>query len=218
MIKDLKFSLMVVDLDNTLYEADNGVFSRMDAKMNSYIRRELKVNHDEADVIRVKYWKQYGSTLKGLMEHHGHDAEPFLKEVHDIDAHELLLPQQGLYQLLQGLNVKKVVHTNGTKEHAETILKALGIRECFDAIYDIRFNRYTPKPCVDTLKQLFAAEHVEAKHVLVIDDMEDNLKVAKQAGAKTAWVHPDASRTSHGWDVAVTSFAALFNDASKTSA
>ena len=58
MIKHLKYSLMVVDLDNTLYEADNGVFARMDTKMNTYIRRELNLNHQEADEIRVKYWKQ----------------------------------------------------------------------------------------------------------------------------------------------------------------
>ncbi len=209
MFSHLDFSLAVIDLDNTLYEAGNGVFARMDAQMNAYIRRELQLNQKEADEIRVKYWKAYGSTLKGLMQHHGHEAEPFLREAHDINAHELLIPQPELHQVLEAMDVRKVIHTNGTKEHAETILAALGIRHYFAEIYDIRFHAYTPKPCADTLKKLFAVEQIAAQHVLVIDDMVNNLSAAKQVGALTAWVHPDAETTTHAWDVAATSFLNL---------
>ncbi len=209
MLSRLDFSLAVIDLDNTLYAADNGVFARMDTRMNAYIQRELHVDADEADYLRVKYWKQYGSTLTGLMKHHDHDAEPFLREVHDINAHELLVAQPELRQVLEAISVKKVIHTNGTTEHAEAILSALGIRHYFAAIYDIRFNRYTPKPCADTLLQLFDSERVKSGGVLVIDDMPNNLAAARQAGAKTAWVHPEAEQTPHEWDVAATSFAGL---------
>ncbi|MDQ7005048.1 MAG: pyrimidine 5'-nucleotidase [Ghiorsea sp.] len=214
MIKQLTIDLMVIDLDNTLYAADNGVFARMDEKMIAYIQRELGLGRKEANVLRVKYWKQYGSTLKGLMVHHGHDAEPFLFEAHDVDAHELLSPHDELRDVLQDIPQRKVIHTNGTTEHAETILNALGIRDCFAAIYDIRFNQYTPKPCVKTLQQLFAQEGVAAAQVLVIDDMEDNLMVAKQAGAKTAWVHPTATQVNHGWNQAAVSFLDLKLEAS----
>jgi len=209
MLSTLEFSLAVIDLDNTLYAADNGVFARMDAKMNAYIQRELDVNLDEANRLRIQYWQQYGSTLKGLMKHHGHDAEPFLKEAHDVNAHELLQSQPELRQILNGIDAKKVIHTNGTKEHAESILSALGILQDFDAIYDIRFNQYTPKPCQQTLLQLFKAEQVDQEAVLVIDDMENNLQVAKDLGAKTVWIHPEAEQKSHEWDIAATSFAAL---------
>ncbi len=202
-------SLAVIDLDNTLYAADNGVFARMDQKMIAYIQRELGLDKQSADDIRIKYWKQYGSTLKGLMLHHGHEAEPFLLEVHDVAAHELLSPHDELHAVLQAMPMRKVIHTNGTKEHAETILDALGIRDCFATIYDIRFNQYTPKPCMATLKQLLAAEGVDAREVLVIDDVQDNLRVAKKAGAITAWVHPDAGKQVHTWDMAATSFVDL---------
>jgi len=209
MLSTLDFSLAVIDLDNTLYAADNGVFARMDAKMNAYIQRELDVNLDEANRLRIQYWQQYGSTLKGLMKHHGHDAEPFLKEAHDVNAHELLQSQPELRQILNAIGAKKVIHTNGTKEHAESILSTLGILQDFDAIYDIRFNQYTPKPCQQTLLQLFKAEQVDQEAVLVIDDMENNLQVAKDLGAKTVWIHPEAERKSHEWDIAATSFTAL---------
>ena len=209
MLSSLNVSLAVIDLDNTLYAADNGVFSRMDARMNKYIQRELQVDAKEADYLRVKYWKAYGSTLKGLMKHHGHDAEPFLREAHDINAAELLTTQPELQAMLRRIPMRKVIHTNGTQEHAETILNALGIRDSFDKIYDIRFNSYTPKPCQDTLASIFDLEGVRGKDVVVIDDMQDNLQVAKQLGARTAWVHPDAGQESHGWDIAATSFTGL---------
>jgi len=110
---------------------------------------------------------------------------------------------------LQAIPQRKVIHTNGTTEHAETILNALGIRDCFAAIYDIRFNQYTPKPCVDTFYQLCETEGVKPQDVVVIDDMQDNLAVAKQAGAKTAWINPQALSQPHDWDIAATSFVDL---------
>lgn len=209
MLLTLNFKLAVIDLDNTLYAADNGVFARMDEKMIAYIQRELGLNREQADILRVKYWKQYGSTLKGLMQHHGHAAEPFLFEAHDVDAHELLSAHDELRDVLQAMPQRKVIHTNGTTEHAETILKALNIRDCFAAIYDIRFNQYTPKPCVDTFVQLCEKEGVKPQDVVVMDDMPDNLAVAKQAGAKTVWIHGDAHKQSHDWDIAATSFVDL---------
>ncbi|MBF0282685.1 MAG: HAD hydrolase-like protein, partial [Zetaproteobacteria bacterium] len=83
---------------------------------------------------------------------------------------------------------RKVIHTNGTKEHAERILNVLGVSEHFQAIYDIRFNHYQPKPCSVTLQMLLDAESTPAHCSIVVDDMADNLHAAKQLGAKTVWV------------------------------
>jgi len=212
MIRQIPFKLAVIDLDNTLYAADNGVFSRMDARMNAYIQRELKLDFDQANAMRVKYWRQYGSTLRGLMLHHGQDAETFLLEAHDIAAHELLMPNATLAQTLAQIPVRKVIHTNGTREHAEKILEVLGVQHHFAEIYDIRFNQYQPKPNVSTLLQLFEKEQVEGRDVLVVDDMPNNLTAAKEAGAKTAWVHADAANNIHEWDIAATSFSGLLRD------
>ena len=180
--------LAIVDLDNTLYAADQGVFERMDRRMTAFIMRELAVSHEEADALRLNYWQQYGTTLRGLMWHHGVEPEPFLHEVHDIQAYELLQPNQALNDALTQLAVRKVIHTNGTKEHAQAILQALGVAHHFSEIYDIRFHAYTPKPCKDTLSQLLQHEGVSPQQVVVLDDMEDNLQVAQELGARTCWV------------------------------
>ncbi|MDQ7011555.1 MAG: pyrimidine 5'-nucleotidase, partial [Mariprofundaceae bacterium] len=80
----MPFELAVIDLDNTLYAADSGVFARMDRRMTAFVSHELGVDAETADRLRLKYWREYGTTLRGLMLHHGMEPEPFLHDVHDI--------------------------------------------------------------------------------------------------------------------------------------
>ncbi|TLS77086.1 pyrimidine 5'-nucleotidase [Mariprofundus erugo] len=193
----MPFELAVIDLDNTLYAADNGVFARMDKRMTAFVAKELEVEPEEADRLRVKYWKEYGTTLRGMMLHHGMEAEAFLHDVHDIDAHEILKPDPALDAALARLPGRKVIHTNGILEHAERILDILGVAHHFAAIYDIRFNNYIPKPDRETLAMLIRAEGCRPERTLVVDDMEDNLKIARELGCKTVWITQD---TGGYWD------------------
>jgi len=205
MIQSLpSYDLAVIDLDNTLYAADNGVFARMDTRMTAFVCRELGVEHSEGDALRVRYWKEYGTTLRGLVLHHGIEPEQFLHEVHDIAAHELLQENPALDVALQRLTMRKVIHTNGTVEHAERILTALGVKHHFEGIYDIRYNDYLPKPCAITLKRLMDAEGVAAVRTLVVDDMAENLAIAQSLGARTCWV--SRQNCSHDWDYQIECF------------
>jgi len=194
----MPFDLAVIDLDNTLYSADAGVFARMDRRMTDFVSRELGVDEDEANRLRLKYWHEYGTTLRGMMLHHGMEAEPFLHYVHDVDAHEFLRPDPELDAALARLPGRKVIHTNGIREHADRILNALGIAHHFARIYDIRFDNYIPKPSSELLAKLLAAEGVEPSRALVIDDMPDNLQAARDLGCKTAWISRNAA--THDWD------------------
>jgi len=199
----MPFDLAVIDLDNTLYAADSGVFARMDKRMTAFVAHELNVSTDEADRLRVKYWKEYGTTLRGMMLHHGMEPEAFLHDVHDIDAHEILEPDAALNAALARLPGRKVIHTNGIREHAERILKALGIAHHFERIYDIRFNDYMPKPCQQTLASLIKAEACKPERTLVVDDMADNLRVARALGCKTVWITREAEGE---WDYHIPKF------------
>jgi len=199
----MPFDLAVIDLDNTLYAADNGVFARMDKRMTAFVAHELGVDNDEADRLRVQYWKKYGTTLRGMMLHHDMDAEPFLQDVHNINAHEILGKDKVLDTALERLPGRKVIHTNGIREHAEKVLGTLGIARHFDNIYDIRFNDYIPKPCSQTLARLIEAEGCTPARTLVVDDMADNLGVAKELGCKTVWI---TRETGNQWDFHIPTF------------
>jgi len=202
----IPFDLAIIDLDNTLYNANSGVFQRMDQRMNRYIQQHVQTTEHEADQLRLEYWQRYGTTLRGLMLHHGIDAEHFLHDVHSIDAHELLNADPNLDHALHHLTCRKIIHTNGTREHAERILSVLGVADHFAAIYDIRFNQYQPKPCHDTLSMLLQQENTQPSNTLVVDDMTDNLAVAKKLGTKTCWVHGSEKNNKLTWDYCVPYF------------
>ncbi|MDQ6997028.1 MAG: pyrimidine 5'-nucleotidase [Mariprofundus sp.] len=199
----MPFDLAVIDLDNTLYAADSGVFARMDKRMTAFVASELGVGETEANRLRVKYWKEYGTTLRGMMLHHGMAPEAFLHDVHDINAHEILGRDDALDAALARLPGRKVIHTNGIREHAERILDTLGIAHHFERIYDIRFNDYIPKPCERTLARLINAEGFTPERTLVVDDMADNLQAAKALGCKTAWI---THETGDQWDYHIPQF------------
>lgn len=193
----MPFDLAVIDLDNTLYAASSGVFARMDKRMTAFVARELNIDHEQANQLRIKYWKEYGTTLRGMMLHHNMQPEDFLHDVHDINAHEILSKDSALNAALTRLPGRKVIHTNGIQEHAERILDTLGIAHHFTRIYDIRFNQYIPKPCRKTLTMLIENEKMAANRTLVVDDMPDNLQVAKALGCQTAWITHESDSS---WD------------------
>ncbi|MFC1536288.1 pyrimidine 5'-nucleotidase [Pseudomonadota bacterium] len=207
----MPFDLAVIDLDNTLYSAESGVFARMDKRMTAYVANELNVDSNTADELRVKYWKEYGTTLRGMMLHHGMEPEGFLFDVHNINADELLERDEALDAALFRLPGRKVIHTNGIREHAERILEALGLLHHFERIYDIRFNNYIPKPSQETLAMLIKEERSTAERTIVVDDMPDNLAVAAALGCKTVWItHNHDPQTNEGrWDYHLPSFHSL---------
>jgi len=207
----MPFDLAVIDLDNTLYAAESGVFARMDRRMTAYVARQLGVDRAEADRLRVKYWKEYGTTLRGMMIHHGMEPEDFLHDVHDIDAHEILSVDKALNSALARLPGRKVIHTNGIREHAEKVLEALGVLHHFERIYDIRFNDYIPKPDRLTLALLIENEGAEPARTIVVDDMPDNLAVAAELGCRTVWIsrNSDPQNDEGRWDFHLPSFHTL---------
>ncbi len=199
----MPFDLAVIDLDNTLYAAGSGVFARMDRRMTAFVANALNVSGEEADRLRRKYWKQYGTTLRGMMLHHDMAPEAFLHEVHDINAHELLEKDAALDAALTQLSGRKVIHTNGIREHAERVLGVLGVAHHFVAIYDIRFNDYIPKPSRQTLARLIRTERASAVRTLVVDDMADNLQAAKELGCTTVWI---THEKGDAWDFHIPEF------------
>jgi len=185
--------LIIIDLDNTLYHADNGLFTQMDNNINQFIHDHLNISWQEADAMRLRYWKQYGTTLTGLMKHHAITPEPFLHAAHNLEIEQSLSPSPELHHLLTQFPARAVIHTNGTCEHAERVLQRLGILDQFSAIYDIRFNHYQPKPCSKTLALILENEGFTASATLVIDDIADNLRAAATIGCQTAWIAPCTS-------------------------
>ena len=76
----------IFDLDNTLYSATIDLFSQIDERMRSYIAAFLGLPIDNAYALQKQYFREYGTSLRGLMHVHGMEPKPFLDHVHNIDV------------------------------------------------------------------------------------------------------------------------------------
>ena len=77
---DIKY--WIFDLDNTLYNGQTKVFSKIDKRMSLWISEKFNVDLVEAKKIQKKYFYEYGTTLSGLMKRENVDPYEFLSFVH----------------------------------------------------------------------------------------------------------------------------------------
>src|SRR5262245_42777610 len=75
----------VFDLDNTLYPRECNLFAQIDSLITTYMMGVSQLPHDEARTLQKAYYRDYGTTLNGLMQRHSVDPDHFLKTVHAID-------------------------------------------------------------------------------------------------------------------------------------
>src|ERR1044072_239111 len=80
----------IFDLDNTLYPPSCDLFALIDDRMQAFVQRKTGLGPVEARALQKKYYHLHGTTLAGLMSHHGVDPREFLDEVHDIALDRLV--------------------------------------------------------------------------------------------------------------------------------
>ena len=182
----------VFDLDNTLYPPAVRLFDQIERRMTAYVMRALGVPAAEADALRGRYWRSYGTTLAGLMREHGLDPMPYLEQVHDIDLGEVPAAP-ALCAALGRLRGRKVVYTNGSREHARRVTKAIGLEGCFDALYGFEDAAYVPKPEAAAFATVFALDGLDALRAAMFEDDHRNLEVPHRLGMRTVLVGPPAS-------------------------
>jgi putative hydrolase of the HAD superfamily len=184
-------------MDNTLYPPSINLFAQIDRKMEAYVGRLLGLDRAAAREVQKRYFHEHGTTLRGLMLSHGVDPHHFLADVHDLDF-SVLRPDARLREALLALPGRRLVFTNGDAPYAERVLGGLGIRDCFEAVYDIEAMGWHPKPDPRAYQGLVAAHGIDPSRALFAEDMAYNLMPAKALGMTTLWVNNGAERGDHG--------------------
>ncbi|HYC05687.1 MAG TPA: pyrimidine 5'-nucleotidase [Azospirillaceae bacterium] len=181
----------IFDLDNTLYPASCNLFAQVDRRITEFIAEQSGLPFDEARAVQKRYFRDYGTTLRGLMTEHDIDPVPFLDYVHDIDVTPVP-PSPELGRALATLPGRKIVYTNGSRRHAENILARLGVLERIDAIFGIIEAGYVPKPDPRPYAQLVAQEKLDPARAVMVEDIARNLVPAAALGMRTVWVRSEA--------------------------
>jgi len=175
------------DLDNTLYSGKTKVFEQVDRKMSMYISKKLNVDIAAAKEIQKNYFYEYNTTLNGMIKNHKIDPNEFLDFVHDINV-DFLKKDIELGQELKKLNGKKIIFTNGSRNHAINITQRIGIDQYFDDIFDIVDSKFIPKPSVEPYKKLIEKHKIDPNLCVFVEDIARNLKPAYEMGMKTIWI------------------------------
>jgi len=191
----------VFDLDNTLYPAETNLFAQIDVRMREFIAGYLALDLDEAYRVQKSYFREHGTTLRGLMSRHGLDPKEFLDFVHAIDLSPLS-PSPALDAALECLNGRKIIFTNASADHADRVMDRLGVSRHFDAIFDIEDAEYLPKPDPTVYDALVERYSLDPSKTVMIEDIARNLAPAAALGMTTVWVRTQSRIGQEGADQA----------------
>lgn len=178
----------IFDLDNTLYPAECNLFAEVDRRMSAFIAEKLGVPLPYARHLQKSYYRQFGTTLSGLMQIHKMDPHAFLEYVHDIDLSSVKEATELRRELLR-LPGRKLIFTNGSRRHAERVAEKLGLLDLFEDICDIASNEFVPKPEAEAFERMVRRHGIAAGQAAIFDDMPMNLEPAHALGMTTVLVH-----------------------------
>jgi putative hydrolase of the HAD superfamily len=188
----MRYSTLFFDLDDTLYPSQSGLWDIIKERINLYMHECLQLSWDEIPSRRSGYYREFGTTMRGLMNDFDIDPEDYLQFVHDIPLADYLSPDPELNSLMKCYPQQKIIFTNADSNHARRVMDALQVSECFDRIIDI----HTMSPYCKPLPEAY---HIALREVgekdpgacVLLDDSPSNLASAKDLGFFTVRVGGD---------------------------
>jgi len=199
----------IFDLDNTLHDARARIFPAMHDQINAFLRRQFSVDDASANDMRERFWRTYGTTLNGLMRHHGVHPRKFLAETHVFpELADQVVHENALKHALERLQGTKLVFSNAPRHYVWQVLKAIGLWRYFDGVYAIEDARYRGKPALHGFRYLLRKHNLDPHRCAMVDDMLENLRTAHRLGMSTVWIS-DVRRRVPYVDVRISSVTEL---------
>jgi putative hydrolase of the HAD superfamily len=201
----MRFTTLFIDLDDTLYPSSTGLWHAIKDRMNLYMRERLCIPEVDIPSLREQYFKTYGTTLRGLQEHHQVDTQEYLAYVHDLPLHDFLRPNPIVRNVLESLPTRNLIFTNADAAHAWRVLKVLELDDLFDTIVDV--NEIAPycKPMPESFAiAMDLADEPDPRKCVMIDDLPRTTRAALQVGMASLLYGsdiptPDASGIFSDW-------------------
>ena len=196
----LDIETWIFDLDNTLYHSSINLFDQIDKRMCDYVSKFLEIPASDAYKVQKSFFREHGTTLRGMMECHNMDPKPYLDYVHDINFSNIKVDGV-MANALGALPGRKIIFTNATKNYAQRVIKCLQIETHIESIFDIIDAGYIPKPAPKIYSDFISKYNIDPKKAIMVEDMARNLLPAANLGMKTVWVKTGQAWASNGVDL-----------------
>jgi pyrimidine 5'-nucleotidase len=182
------FSTLFLDLDDTLYPSDSGIWQAIRDRIGLYLIERLHIDQVEANALRMDLYHKYGTTLRGLKITREIDEFDYLNFVHDVPISKFLSAQPDLKFALDQIPLQKWIFTNADTNHAVRVLRALEIEDSIAGIIDVIKISPFCKPEVEAFhKALELSGNPDPCTCILVDDSLLNLETAKKLGFYTIW-------------------------------
>lgn len=187
----MPFSTLFIDLDDTLYPVESGVWMAIRQRIDLYVMQRFQLSLEDARARRHELFLRYGTTMRGLQAEYQVNEDEYLAFVHDVPLASFLHPNPGLCQMLQNYPQRRVIFTNADSNHARRVLDVLGLSACFQQIIDIKAMAPYCKPMQEAFRiALERAGESDPARCVLVDDQVHNVRAAQAFGMHAIRVGP----------------------------
>jgi putative hydrolase of the HAD superfamily len=179
----MRYTTIFFDLDDTLYPSSSGLWPTLKERMNRYMIERMDIPAEQVPFLREKYFRTYGTTLRGLQANHKIDVQDFLAYVHDVRLADYIHPDPIQRSVLASLQTRNLIFTNADANHARRVLRVLQIEEYFSDVVDVNRMEPTCKPSPQAFAlAMQAAGESDPSKCVMIDDLPHTTRAAKALG------------------------------------
>lgn len=196
--------IWLFDYDLTLYGADErDVLDSLDERISMSVQNATGVDSEKAHEIRKDYLQRFGTTLAGLQVMHNVQPDDFFDFIHQPEFLKYPKPAPAKRELIMSLPGRRFVFTNGRRDWSEVGMEHMGIRDCFEDVFDLKQMDWVGKPhdsAYDKIEAYLAykipdeffriGSPAKSADIILLEDSVRNLEPAHRRGWTTVLVNP----------------------------
>lgn len=180
------FSTLLIDLDDTVYPADSGIWQAISERIDLYVAQKFQLSREDACQLRQRLFLRYGTTMRGLQAEYHLDEDEYLAFVHHVPLADFLQPDPVLCGVLRQYPQRRVIFTNADTLHAQRVLNVLGLGDCIDLIIDVKAMAPYCKPMPEAFRiVLEKVNETDPARCVLVDDQTHNIRTARALGMYT---------------------------------
>jgi putative hydrolase of the HAD superfamily len=185
----MQFTTLFFDLDDTLYPPATGLWGAIAGRINLYMIERMGFPPDQVVSIRESFFREFGTTLRGLQANYNVDIDDYLAFVHDVPLDQYIHPEPEVRSAIACIPARKFIFTNSDTNHTRRVLDTTGLQGLFDGIIDVHSMAPFCKPMAEAFElALKAAGSPERQTCGLLDDQARITRAARSLGMYTILV------------------------------